>query len=65
MDLSYNNNSYPSKDELINIISQYSKDIQVIEKPHNYKVTGKDKKTKNTEYLFIIKNTSYKENNND
>ena len=63
--LSYNNNSYPSKDELINIISQYSKDIQVIEKPHNYKVTGKDKKTKNTEYLFIIKNTSYKENNND
>lgn len=59
--LSYNNNSYPSKDELINIISQYSNDIQVIEKPHDYKVTGKEKKTKNTEYLFIIKNTSLKE----
>ncbi len=60
--LSYNNNSYPSKNELIDIISQYSNDVQVIEKPHNYKVTGKDKKAKNTEYLFIIKNTSYKEN---
>lgn len=54
--LSYNNNSYPSKDELISIISQYSDDIQVIEKPHNYQITGKDKKTKNTEYLFIVKN---------
>lgn len=59
--LSYNNNSYPSKDELIQIIGQYSDDIQVIEKPHDYKVTGKEKKTKNTEYLFIIKNTTLKE----
>ncbi len=57
--LSYNNNSYPSKDELINIISKYSNDIQVIEKPHDYKVTGKEKKTKNTEYLFIIKNNKH------
>lgn len=63
--LSYNNNSYPSKNELIQIISQYSDDIQVIEKPHDYKVTGKEKKTKNTEYLFIIKNTKYKERKND
>lgn len=54
--LSYNNNSYPAKDELINIISKYSDDIQVIEKLHNYQITGKDKKSKNTEYLFIIKN---------
>lgn len=54
--LSYNNNSYPSKDELLNIISKYSDDIQVIEKLHNYQITGKDKKSKNTEYLFIIKN---------
>ena len=56
--LSYNNNSYPSKDELINIISQYSDDIEVIEKPHNYQITGKEKKANNTEYLFIIKNTN-------
>ena len=62
--LSYNNNSYPSKDELINIISRYSDDIQVIEKPHNYQITGKNKKSKNTEYLFIIKNSKFKENIN-
>lgn len=58
--LSYNNNSYPSKDELINIISKYSDDIEVIEKPHNYQITGKDKKSNNTEYLFIVKNTNLK-----
>ena len=54
--LSYNNNAYPSKEELIKIISRYSDDIKVIEKPHNYQITGKEKKCKNTEYLFIIKN---------
>lgn len=59
--LSYNNNSYPSKEELIDIIGRYSNDIQVIEKPHNYQITGKEKKSKNTEYLFIIKNDKYKE----
>jgi len=53
--LSYNNNSYPSKKELIKIISKYSSDIKIIEKKHNYKITGKDKKNTNTEYLFIIK----------
>ena len=58
--LSYNNNSYPSKEDLIEIISQYSKNIKVIEKPHNYQITGKDKKATNTEYLFIIKNENYK-----
>ena len=58
--LSYNNNSYPSKQDLIEIISKYSKDIQVIEKPHNYQITGKDKKGTNTEYLFIIKNENSK-----
>ena len=55
--LSYNNNSHPSKDELLEIIGRYSDDIKVIERPHDYKVTGKVKKTQNTEYLFIIKNT--------
>ena len=61
--LSYNNNAYPSKEELIEIISQYSNKIKVIEKPHNYQITGKEKKSKNTEYLFIVKNPRYKENN--
>jgi len=54
--LSYNNGAYPSKEELIEIISRYSDDIEVIEKPHNYQITGKAKKSKNMEYLFIIKN---------
>ncbi|MEA2088905.1 MAG: DNA adenine methylase [Patescibacteria group bacterium] len=54
--LSYNNNSYPSKENLLDIIKRYSKNIEVVEKPHIYKVTGKEKKQKNTEYLFIIKN---------
>lgn len=58
--LSYNNNSYPSKDELVRIIHRYANEIEVIEKPHKYKVTGKEKKTNNTEYLFIIKNGALK-----
>jgi len=59
--LSYNNNSYPSKGELLNIILKYSDDIKIIEKTHNYKVTGKERKSKNTEYLFIVKNSKYKD----
>lgn len=53
--LSYNNNSYPSKEELISIIKKYSDNIDIIEKKHNYKITGKNKKNKNSEYLFVIK----------
>lgn len=59
--LSYNNNSYPSKEDLVEIISRYSKNIQVIEKPHNYQITGKHKKSTNTEYLFVVKNENFKE----
>ena len=54
--LSYNSSSFPGKGELIKIIKQYSKKIDVIEKQHNYQITGKEKKQKNTEYLFIIEN---------
>ena len=57
--LSYNNSSYPDKDQLIKIISVYSNDIQIIERKHNYQITGKDKKEKNKEFLFIIKNKNY------
>lgn len=57
--LSYNNNSHPSKEELINIIKKFSKKIQIIEKKHDYKVTWKDNKKKNVEYLFIIENEKY------
>jgi len=54
--LSYNNNSFPSEDILIEIISQYSPNIKVVRKQHNYQITGKEKKKKNEECLFIITN---------
>ena len=54
--LSYNNNSCPTKNELLQIIKKYSKNIEIVEKNHTYKVTGKEKKETNKEYLFIIKN---------
>ncbi len=55
--LSYNNSSYPTKEQLICLLEKYSKNIQVVEQPHTYKITGKDNKNNNTEYLFIIDNT--------
>ncbi len=57
--LSYNNSSYPNKDDLLSIISKYSKNIKVIEKPHVYKVTGRDSKKLNKEYLFVIENDKF------
>jgi adenine-specific DNA-methyltransferase len=54
--LSYNNTSYPTKDQLLNILYKYSDDVKVIEKEHKYQVTGKIKKNENKEYLFIVKN---------
>lgn len=53
--LSYNNNSYPSKDDLMNLLNKYADEVEIIEKVHNYKITGKENKNKNREYLFIIK----------
>lgn len=61
--LSYNNSSYPSKEHLLELLSQYSSNVEVIEREHVYKVTGKEKKQKNKEYLFIAKNN--KENDKD
>jgi adenine-specific DNA-methyltransferase len=57
--LSYNNSSLPTKNELLYLLSKYSKNIQVIERKHNYKITGKIKKERNKEYLFIIKNDNF------
>lgn len=57
--LSYNNSSFPSKDQLLSIMDKYSDNIQVIERNHIYKITGKEKKEKNKEFLFIIENTNY------
>lgn len=57
--LSYNSRSKPTKDELLRIISKYSTNVEVHEMPYAYRVTGKEKKKKDTEYLFIAKNGNY------
>jgi adenine-specific DNA-methyltransferase len=57
--LSYNNSSYPSKEQLIELLEKYSSNIQLVEKPHVYKITGKENKKINMEFLFIIKNDNY------
>ncbi|KKS11268.1 MAG: DamH [Candidatus Daviesbacteria bacterium GW2011_GWB1_41_5] len=54
--MSYNNSSYPSKEELVKLLEKYSDSITVVEKPHKYKLTNKENKEKNKEYLFIVKN---------
>ena len=60
--LSYNNSSYPSKDELLYLLNKYSDNVQVIERKHDYKITGKQKKQTNKEYLFIVENNRYQKN---
>jgi len=56
--LSYNNSSYPTKEQLIELIEKYSNNVKLIEKPHIYKITGKENKKVNMEYLFIVENTN-------
>ena len=38
------------------MLNQYSDDVVLIEKDHIYKITGKENKQKNSEYLFFVKN---------
>ena len=57
--LSYNSRSKPTKDELFSIISKYASSVEVYEMPYAYKVTGKEKKNKDVEYLFIARSKSY------
>ena len=54
--LSYNNQSYPTKEDLLKILKNNFKKVKLVEKKHNYQITGKNKKGTNTEFLFIIKN---------
>ena len=57
--LSYNSRSKPSKEELYSIISKYASSVEVYEMPYAYKVTGREKKNKDVEYLFIAKSKLY------
>ena len=54
--LSYNNSSYPTKEILVELLGRYSDNIKIIERPHIYKITGKENKKSNIEYLFIVEN---------
>ena len=56
--LSYNNSSYPTKEQLIKLLEKYSNNVQLVEKSHVYKITGKENKKINMEYLFIVENTN-------
>ena len=56
--LSYNNSSFPTKEQLLYLLNKYSDEVQIIERKHNYKVTGKEKKEENKEYLFVVKNNT-------
>ena len=56
--LSYNNSSFPSKEQLIELLEKYSNNVRIVEKPHIYKITGKENKKVNLEYLFIVENTN-------
>ena len=57
--LSYNSRSKPSKEELLTLLAKYSDDVEVHEMPYAYRVTGKEKKQKDIEYLFIVKNLQH------
>ena len=50
--LSFNSKSFPKKDDMLNLLRKYFNEVSVIEKEHNYQITGKQQKTRNKEYLF-------------
>lgn len=54
--LSYNNRAYPDKETLKSMLLKHAQKVTVIEREHNYKITGKENKNKNIEYLFIVEN---------
>lgn len=57
--LSYNSRANPTKEELLNIIYKFTTNVQVFEMPYAYKVTGKEKKQKDVEYLFLVNNRNH------
>lgn len=54
--LSYNNASLPNRDELAEMLGKNGRDVEILETPHVYKVTGKEKKQSHKEILFLVKN---------
>ena len=56
--LSYNSRSKPDKKKILELLKRYSDDVSVHEMPYAYRVTGKEKKKKDVEFLFVVKNNS-------
>ena len=54
--LSYNSRSKPGKEDLLALLRRYAEDVTLFEMPYAYRVTGKEKKQKDIEYLFLVKN---------
>ena len=54
--LSYNNNSYPDMKTMEELATQYSDDVTILTRKHNYQVTGTGMKSRNRECLFVIRN---------
>lgn len=52
--LSYNSRSIPKKDEMLELLRHFADDITIYEMPYAYRVTGKEKKNNDVEYLFLI-----------
>lgn len=57
--LSYNSRSKPNKEEILKLLKRYSNNVVVHEMPYAYRVTGKEKKKKDIEYLFVVRNAKY------
>lgn len=57
--LSYNNSSSPTKEQLLEIFEKYNRNVRVFEHKHDYKITGKENKTKNIEYLFVAERKEF------
>lgn len=53
--MSYNSRSKPSKEEILQLLTKYASDISVYEMPYAYRLTGKEKKRNDVEYLFVVK----------
>ena len=50
--LSFNSKSYPKKEIMLALLKRYFKRVELLERKHNYQITGKENKKTNNEYLF-------------
>lgn len=50
--LSLNSKSYPDKETMLKLLKKYFTKVELLEKDHNYQITGRNNKTSNKEYLF-------------